>query len=296
MLNMKKILLPIDFERPNLSVVQQAAVLAHKFHSQIFLLHVVTPLSYSAGILEGTYVPAGREDLLAELIRQAQRHLDQCLKPELEGLSVERILRQGDPALEIVKAARDTSADLLMMPTHGYGRFRRFLLGSVTAKVLHDSEYPVWTGAHIEEEPVKSFTIDNIVCAIDLSEHSLKTVSVAAQLAAEFKAKLTVAHITAKLEASGGDNANAADNAAAMANWQKTMVSSAVQQINCTQEKMGIKAAVFVDQGDVAKVLSNVVVQKRADLLVIGRNPAAGHLRSTGYGIIRESRAPVLSV
>src|ERR1700688_4681003 len=37
-----------------------------------------------------------------------------------------------------------------MMPTHGYGPFRALLLGSVTAKVLHDAHCPVWTGVHAE--------------------------------------------------------------------------------------------------------------------------------------------------
>ena len=36
------------------------------------------------------------------------------------------------------------------MPTHGLGKLRRFILGSVTAKVLHDLEAPVLTGAHVE--------------------------------------------------------------------------------------------------------------------------------------------------
>ena len=39
------------------------------------------------------------------------------------------------------------------MPTHGYGPFRRFILGSNTAKVLHDADCPVWTGVHVEEIP-----------------------------------------------------------------------------------------------------------------------------------------------
>ena len=94
MLRMKKILLPVEFQDPSLSVVHQAAALARHFHSEIVMLNVVTPLSYSAGTLEGSYVPTGREDLLAELIRQAQKDLDQHLKPELQGLAVKRMLRE----------------------------------------------------------------------------------------------------------------------------------------------------------------------------------------------------------
>jgi nucleotide-binding universal stress UspA family protein len=290
MLNIDKILLPVDFERASLGVVHQAATLARHFHSEIIMLHVVTPLSYSAGTLEGSYVPTSRDDLLAELIRQAQEHLDQCLRPELDGLAVKRVLLKGDPALEIVQTARNERASLIVMPTHGYGAFRRFLLGSVTAKVLHDSEVPVWTGAHLEETPAHEFAIRNIVCAIDLSDHSHNTVSWAAQMAAEFGARLTLAHITAELDVYSAAGPHV------LPGWKETLASSAAQQIAQLQQEMGTKAEVFIDSGDIPKLLSRAALETKADLLVIGRNPSAGRLRGTGYGIIRESRIPALSV
>jgi nucleotide-binding universal stress UspA family protein len=137
----------VDFQDTASSVVHQAAALARHFHSQIVLLHVVTPLSYSAGMLDGNYVPVNREDLLAALL-QAEELLDRSLKSELEGLTVKRVLLQDDPASKIAQTARDENVSLIAMPTHRYGAFRRFLLGSVAAKVLHDSACPVWTGAH----------------------------------------------------------------------------------------------------------------------------------------------------
>ena len=50
MLNIKKILLPIDFPNTWLPVVHQAATLAHHFHSEIVMLHVVTAQSHAAGV------------------------------------------------------------------------------------------------------------------------------------------------------------------------------------------------------------------------------------------------------
>jgi hypothetical protein len=47
-----------------------------------------------------------------------------------------------------VEFAANHHVDLVMMPTHGVGTFRSFLVGSVTAKVLHDANCPVWTAAH----------------------------------------------------------------------------------------------------------------------------------------------------
>jgi hypothetical protein len=76
-------------------------------------------------------------------------------------------------APEIVDAARRWGADLLMMPTHGRGTFRRLLLGSVTAKVLHDLECPVWTDVHSETAPpIEEIHCRRILCAVDLSEQA----------------------------------------------------------------------------------------------------------------------------
>ena len=289
MLKIGRILLPIDFQDPSKHVVHQAAVLARHFHSEIVMLHVVTPLSYSAGMIEGNYVPANLDDLLKELLRQAQRQLDQALGPEFDGIDVKRMLLEGDPAITIAKTARAEKANLIAMPTHGYGAFRRFLLGSVTAKVLHDSDCPVWTGAHLEEEPALEFSIRNILCAVDLSPHSSKTVHWAAQMAAEFGARLTLAHITAGMEIYG-PGAYQVDPS-----WTEALVGSANRQLANLQQEVGTKAEVFIASGDVPKLLSHAAEQTSADVLIIGR-PSSGRLRATGYGIIRESHVPVLSV
>ena len=60
---------------------------------------------------------------------------------------------EGDASEVITKYAAEHGTDLIMMPTHGYGVFRGLLLGSVTAKVLHDAVCPVWTAVHVEETP-----------------------------------------------------------------------------------------------------------------------------------------------
>src|SRR5579862_12717 len=153
-----KILVPVVFAETSRRVVLQAAWLARRFHAEIILLHVVTPLNYPAGLLEGGHEMTAR-DLHAHIVQRAQQDLDQALRPELDGITVTRVLLRGDPAHEIVKTARDRNVDLVVMSTRGEGAFYRFLLGSVTAKVLHEIDCPVWTGAHLEEEPAGEFSI-----------------------------------------------------------------------------------------------------------------------------------------
>ncbi len=289
MLKIGRILLPIDFQESSKPVVHQAAALARHFHSEIVMLHVVTPLSYAAGMIEGDYVPANLDDLLKELLRQAQKQLDKALGRELDGIAVRRMLVEGDPALTIVQTARALSADLIAMPTHGFGAFRRFLLGSVTAKVLHDSECPVWTGAHLEEQPAGEFSIRSVLCAVDLSGHSGKTLQWAAQMAADFGARLTLAHVTAGMEIYG-PGAYQVDPS-----WTEALVKSASQQLAKLKQEVGTQAETFIGSGDVAKLLSEAAKQSDADVLIIGR-PSGGRLHAAGYGIIRESHIPVLSV
>jgi nucleotide-binding universal stress UspA family protein len=195
---------------------------------------------------------------------------------------------KGDPAWAIVRIAEEESADLIMMPSHG-STFEQFLLGSVTAKVLHRTERPVWTGAHAEQSSVQKFAIRNVLCAVDLGPRSEEAVSWAAPMAAEFGARLTLAHVTASVEfwGPGGNYVNQ--------EWKKALVDDASQSIAKLQEDMGIKADVFIGSGDVAKVLSQAARQTKADLLVTGCYPYGGHLRTHGYGIICAVPIPVLS-
>ena len=288
---MNKILLPVDFPNTEPRVVHQAAFLARHFHSEIMLLHVVTPLSYPAGVLESGHEITAR-DLHAGIIKQAQKDLDQSLWQELDGIAVKRLLLKGDPAREIVQAARAEKVDLIVMSTHGHGVFYRFLLGSVAAKVLHDSDCPIWTDAQREEAPMREFAIRNVLCAVDLSPHSRNTVSRAAQMTAEFGARLTLVHITAGVEmyGPGGSYVDPV--------WKETIVGFAAKEIAKIQEDVGTRAEVIIDSGDAHELLNRAAEEAKADLLIIGHMPSGGHLgeNGSGYAIIRESHIPVLSV
>jgi hypothetical protein len=85
MLNIKKILLPVDFPNTSLEVVHQAATFAHHFHSEIVMLHVVTAQSHAAGVPEdGPEFAAW--DVLAEITKRARKNLDQSLGRSLTAL------------------------------------------------------------------------------------------------------------------------------------------------------------------------------------------------------------------
>jgi nucleotide-binding universal stress UspA family protein len=288
MLNIKKILLPVDIPVSSFRVLHQAATLARHFKSEIVLLHVATAQSYSAGVPEDSREMA-RWDLRAAIIRQAQKQPDPPLGPELEGLTIQSKLATGDVAMAIVQTAQEVKADLIMMPSHSF-TFYQFLLGSVTAKVLHGTECPVWTGAHVEESPAREFAIRNVLCAVEFGPRAKSIVSWGAQLAAEFGAHLTLANVTAGVELWGAGG-NYVDQ-----RWKEELVANASEQMARLQQETGVKAEVFIGSGDVPKVLRVAAKQTNAALLVTGCYPYGGHLRTHGYAIICAVPIPVLSV
>ena len=287
MLKIKKILLPVDVPVASLRVIHQAATLAQHFHSEIVMLHVLTPLSHAAGVPEGSRELA-EWDLLAEVIREAEKKQDERLSADLAGLLIQRMLVTGNPAEVIVRTAEKEKADLIMMPSHG-ATFYQFLLGSVTAKVLQGTDCAVWTGAHEEESPVREFALRNVLCAVHLGPRSAESVSLAAQMAAEFGARLTLAHATPGVEfwGPGGSYVNQ--------KWKERLVADASRRITDLQHDLGIHTDVFIDSGDAAKVLSQAAKQTNADLLITGCYPCGVHLRTHGYGSICAVPIPILS-
>ena len=148
MKSLTKILLPVDFSERSLGAARYAKTLADHFHSELTLLHVLTPPHYEFGALEigGSMLT----ELYTNRAAQVEKELETFLAGELEGTEAKRVVVEGDPARQIVEYAHEEGVGLIVMPTHGYGPFRQFILGSITAKVLHDADCPVWTGVHLE--------------------------------------------------------------------------------------------------------------------------------------------------
>jgi nucleotide-binding universal stress UspA family protein len=290
MLSIRKILVPVVFMDASRHIVHQAAWLARHFQAEMILLHVVTPLNYPYGVLESGDEMTVR-DLHARVVQRAQEDLDRALRPELDGIAVTRVLLRGDPAKEIVKTARDRNVDLIAMSTRGEGAFYRFLLGSVTAKVLHEGHCPIWT-AHLEATPAREFSIHRVLCSVELDPHSGHTVSRAAEMAAAVDATLTLVHITEGVE-TWGPGGPYVDPV-----WKGKIVGFAAEEIAKLQQTVGTKAEVIIDSGNVPELLNRAAERTKADVLVIGHIPGRSHLgdNGEGYGIIRESRIPVLSV
>jgi nucleotide-binding universal stress UspA family protein len=282
-LKIKKIILPVDFPNTSLGLLHQAAALAHHFHSEVVMLHVMTELSHETGAHDNGLQISGSH---RETIIRAQKNLDRYLGREFRGLAIHRMLVNGNPVQAFVQAAQAEKADLIMMSSHGL-TFSQFLLHPGTAKV---NDCPIWTNPQVEESPAQEFVIRNILCAVDFDPPSHTTVSWAAQMAAEFGARLTLAHVTASLKRWGPGGSYVDPE------WKKLLVSAASQHLEKLRQDWGIEADIFIGNGDMPNVLGQAAKQTKADLLVNECYPYCGNLGLHGFSIISSLPIPVLSV
>jgi nucleotide-binding universal stress UspA family protein len=288
MLTIKHILFPIDFSERTCGALPFVNAMASRFGSHVTLISVAPPIPFGGMVDPSGLVVMYPEDLKSDL----QARLDTTLVKEFEHLPVQRIAEVGDPARVITRFAHSEGVDLIMMPTHGYGPFRRLLLGSVTAKVLHDAQCPVWTGAHMEKPPFhEHLAWRSVLCAVDGTPKSTPVMEWAAQFSKETGAALRLVHAVPGAEAWPDRQFNS--------EFESDLRKAARERIECLQRSVGVKAPLCIATGEVAETARDEARRHGADLIVIGRgvlDEALGRLRTHAYGIIRQAPCPVISV
>ncbi len=130
----------IDFSDASRFAMEEAADLARVFEAKLMLLHVHdTRPQLGAGAVEWSPLPFA----LAAVDLQRDICAWRCEAEERSGLKVCSVVLAGDPAVEIVRFARERGVDLLVVGKHGRCRLERLVLGSVAAKVVRNAPCPV---------------------------------------------------------------------------------------------------------------------------------------------------------
>lgn len=280
MFSPRRMLFPVDFSAPCIAMAPLAAEFSKHFHAGLTLLHVLPPNPLDTHRTE------------------AQEDLNAFAWPTFSGMGTCQAIVEGDAAEAILKFARQNHVDLIMMPTHGFGPFRRFLLGSVAERVLRESPCPVWTDIH-GEMPARGLTTEqkahadlhmkSVVCAVDLSDDSRTALRWAADFAQNMSAKLTIVHAIAR----------AMPTPELPVDWTPQIEESAREQLDRLQASEGTHAEARVVTGEIAHALHDAVEDAHGDLLVIGRGPESGawaRLLDHAYPIVRNAPCPVVSV
>jgi nucleotide-binding universal stress UspA family protein len=128
MIHVKTILYPTDFSSYSNQAYFHAVALAENHGANLVILYVYSP-SFGTPDITGR----GQAD------RQYWWEQLEQIRPVDARISVRHVLREGDPASEIVRYATEAGVDVIVMGTHGRTGLERLLMGSVAEKVLRDA-------------------------------------------------------------------------------------------------------------------------------------------------------------
>ena len=134
-LEKKSVLIPVDFDELSYSAIAPAREFVEA-ETALMLIHVLTPLHPAD--------PAAMWNTLDD--EQRKQKVNDFLAQKLGEMGYKEIkikVAIGDPSTEITDYAREISADLIVLPSHGRKGISRFLLGSVTERVVRLSPCPV---------------------------------------------------------------------------------------------------------------------------------------------------------
>ena len=152
MLNVKRLLCPVDLSETSQHALEQAAVVAAWFESRLTVQHVYSQVflpipslampGYSADLVVGEDDRRRLVDDVTEFAAPARQ----------AGVDTDVIVEMGQPVPRILDLARALPADLIVMGTHGRGPVAHMLMGSVAEKVVRKAPCPVLTVRHPEHE------------------------------------------------------------------------------------------------------------------------------------------------
>jgi nucleotide-binding universal stress UspA family protein len=305
MVNIARILCPVDFSDASRHALEQATVIAGWFEASLTVLHVHSEVFLP---VPGLAMPGYSAELPLEA-EQRKRAVDEANEfvapARAAGVKVDLAFETGLPTPHILAAAA-RQIDLIVMGTHGTSGFEHFMLGSVTEKVLRKAPCPVLT-VPPRARATSRLPLKRILCATDFSDSSLTALGLALAFAKESDARLTIVHVlewpveqpapAASVEAPVGGPIFDLEGYRRMleadaAERLKTLVPADAREW-CTPETRVLHGKPW------AKILETAASEE-TDLIVLGvrgRNAFDMLLfGSTANQVVRQATCPVLTV
>lgn len=189
----RSIVCATDLSQASEPAWEAAQRLARLFDAEVVLVHVVPPLAIP---IEGYFPPHMYQELVDGASREAMAGLEAWLGGMAEPRPKARLrVEEGSAAQRIVEAARDESADLLVVGTHGRTGFGRILLGSVADRIVRVAPCPVLTVGPRAGAPGVA-PMGRILYATDFSPSARAAWRWAVALAEASGAELDLLHVT----------------------------------------------------------------------------------------------------
>ncbi len=184
----KRILIPLDGSEVAERSLDPAQRIARAYGSEVFLLRApeLETMFIPAPDAFGGYGLQWPDQALERSREESADYLEEMAgQNALHELNLQRLLVEGDPAAVIVDTAAHEEVDLIVMSTHGYSGITRWVLGSVTEKVLRSATCPVLV---IRGEPA----LEKALLTLDGSEHAERALLAGLSVAAALGAQVTL--------------------------------------------------------------------------------------------------------
>lgn len=279
------ILFPVDFSERSRALNRQVEWLATRFTSLVTLLHVFEiPATWYAAA-EASYLTTTSFNALRESM---QKRLDEY-PLKVPDMRVERLLSDGNAAENIINFAHEHEVDIIMMGAHGYGALQGWLIGSVTEKVLHRANCPVWTDSLRHPQP-EGLSISRILCAVEMIDEAIPMLRFTDQLAHDLNATVRLVHSVPESEP--------APNRYLDFDLHRYLMEAARVELAKMQREAGTDFPVTISGFGVSRALAEAGGEYGADLIVTGRGhsqKSLGIFHTHIYNVVRHAPCPVLS-
>lgn len=237
------------------------------------------------------------ENVLAEINRHAQRVVDEAIaKARAAGVTAEGSALEGNPVYEIVRYAVKNEADAIVIGTHGRSGVARLFMGSVAEGVLRSATMPVLTVR--PEAQLVPFAGAQILVPVDGSEHSLRALDVAIDLAESLRSGLVVCNVIDLARAAmltGGQAQLVQGSLEEVEAEGKSIVEAALARVGAR-----VPASSRIAQGTPADEIEHLAGEIRPALIVVGSHGRTGLTRaimgSVAEGVVRTASVPVMVV
>jgi len=297
-----RILVPVDFSEHSSFALQHAIALGRWYKAEIVGAHVADmPFpapgpDAGSGALAGlaTPRPAPRQDLLEQL--------ENFLEPaRREGLRASGAVLEGHPARALADHALSLPADLIVMGTHGRRGFERFVLGSVTERLVRLAPCPVLTvprAAHELPAPGRT-PYRTILCPVDFSGHSMKALEFSMSLAVESDAVLLVMHSLEWMPE--WDTAEGAPpSRPALPDYLESQARERLGSLLDQETRTFARPEVLVVRGKAYREILRIAGERSVEVIVMGlqgRGPIdLAVFGSTTNNVVRAAECPVLTL
>jgi nucleotide-binding universal stress UspA family protein len=274
----RQIVIPVDFGEQSLIALGQSYNLARLTKSEITLLHVIDD-DFLKHFQEIITSKTGNEDHVTEDVTRRLKELGSKVHSET-GIKVNTLVRNGKIYDEIVAAANELHASLIVMGTMGAVGFKKRILGSNASRVVREAGCPVITIKGKEHRQ----GIRHILLPLDLTKETKEKVDKAIELSNMYGA---IIHVVSIVES---DDEFLMNKLTRQMNQVVDFISEA--GIKCTSE--------FVNGDDVAEEVIQTAHRVSADLIMIMTQQEVGFtdlfISSAAQEIINNSDIPVLSI